>query len=155
MNFEDTARELESRIRDICHTQARYRVLWVVGGPCSGKSSLCRYICTEQGWRYINFTLDPGFLDSLIGREEIYRPEDFLEDLYRWCENIRKEFVVFDELEPLLGLWDWDQQELFFRLMGRATGLPVGVILTTRSRTSQQLRKTLPGMRQAHFFELL
>jgi len=122
MNIEAVARTLEIQIRKVCDAQSRYRVLWIVGEPRSGKTTLCRYICIVQLWRYVNFTLDAGFLDSLIGREETYRPRDFLVDLSIWCANTTEEFVVFDEIEPLLGLWNWEQQEIFFRSVGRATG---------------------------------
>src|SRR5437899_3094004 len=114
MNTEDAALELEERIVQVCNSQRRYRVLWIVGKPRSGKTSLVRHICAAQRWRYINFTLDHGFFDSLIGREETYQPEDFREDLYRWCANTIEEYVVLDEIEPLLGPWNWKQQELFF-----------------------------------------
>jgi hypothetical protein len=152
MNFDALVKTLEERIRVICREQARYRVLWVVGKPRSGKTSLCRTVCQRTGWKYINFTLDSGFLDSLIGREELYRPEDFLGTL-NWIGNdAADEIVVIDEIEPLLGWWTWEQQEVFFKQVGRAPRLQAGVVLVTRSRTKEQLTKILPGI--DHIFEM-
>lgn len=152
MNFDALVKTLEERIRVICGEQARYRVLWVVGKPRSGKTSLCRTVCQRTGWKYINFTLDSGFLDSLIGREELYRPEDFLGTLKGIGNEAAAEIVVIDEIEPLLGWWTWEQQEMFCKQVGRATRLQTGVVLVTRSRTKEQLAKILPGI--DHIFEM-
>jgi len=154
MNIEDVARTLGIQIRKVCDAQSRYRVLLIVGEPRSGKTTLCRYICLVQRWRYVNFTLDAGFLDSLIGREETYRPSDFLADLSTWCASTSEEFVIFDEIESVLGLWNWEQQEIFFKSVGWTTGLSAGVVLVTRARTAQQLRTTLSGMNQDHVYEI-
>lgn len=154
MNMEDVARAFEMRVRNVCKTQSRYRVLWVVGEPLVGKTTLCQHVCKHQRWRYINFTLDVGFFDSLIGREETYRPVDFLADLFNWCASTIEELIVFDEIEPLLGLWNWDQQELFFRLIGREPSLKTGVVLVTHTRTAQQLCATLSDMSQDHVYEI-
>lgn len=154
MNFNNLALDLETRINLICGTQKRYRVLWIVGEPRCGKTSLCRYICLERGWRYVNFTLDPGFLDILTGREEIYRPEDFLTDLHGWCTETDEEIMILDEVEPLLSLWSWEQQEVFFKQITRETDLKVGVAIATRSRSIQQLHQILLGMHLDHVFEI-
>lgn len=152
MNFDALTKTLEDRIRFVCQEQARYRVLWVVGKPRSGKTWLSRTVCQRTGWKYINFTLDPGFLDSLVGREESYRPEDFLVTLKLVYNNTTVEVVVLDEIEPVLGWWTWEQQEVFFKQVGRAARLQTGTVLVTRSRTSQHLAKILPGMN--HIFEM-
>jgi hypothetical protein len=153
MNFEALVLALEERIRFVCREQARYRVLWVVGKPRSGKTLLSRTVCQRTSWRYIDFTLEPGFLDSLIGREESYHPEDFLGTLKKLIDNkVAPEIVTIDEIEPLLSLWNWEQQEVFFKQVGRATRLPIGVVLVTRNRTTQQLLKIIPGMN--HIFEM-
>src|SRR5260370_30848195 len=109
MNFELLTRTLEIRIRQVCNPQARYRVLWVIGSPRSGKTSICRFVCHHNSWKYVDFTLEPGFLDGLIGQEETYRPEDFLVFLHLLCSKIVEEVIVLDEIEPLLGLWSWEQ----------------------------------------------
>jgi len=66
--------------------------------------------------------------------------------------KVAPEIVTIDEIEPLLSLWNWEQQEVFFKQVGRATRLPIGVVLVTRNRTTQQLLKIIPGMN--HIFEM-
>ena len=152
MNFELLTYTIETRIRQICNPQARYRVLWIIGPPRSGKTSICRFICNRKGWKYVDFTLEPGFLDSLNGREETYRPEDFLELLRLLCSRIAEAVIVIDEIEPLLGLWSWDQRELFFKQVGYSTRLEAGVVIVTRLSTTRELTKLLPGT--DHIFEI-
>jgi hypothetical protein len=154
MKFDTLIELLEKQVRLVCSKQARYPVLWVVGKPRSGKTSLCRMLCNYTGWEYINFTLDPGYLDGLAGREETYYPEDFLGILKLVSNDSTAEVVVFDEIEPLLGWWTPQQQEVFFRQVGRATDLRTGIVLVTRKRTSQELARLLPEMNQNHIFDM-
>jgi len=152
MRIELLAQRLEAQVQQVCQPQARYRVLWVIGSPRSGKTSLCRFVCQHWGWKYVDFTLELGFLDSLLGQEETYRPEDFLEFLHISCNNTVEEVFVLDEIEPLLGLWTWEQRELFFKRVGYATRLEKGVVIVTRVSTAQELTNLLPG--RDHIFEI-
>lgn len=152
MSIELLAQKLEAQIQQVCQPQARYRVLWVLGPPRTGKTSLCRLVCLHKGWKYVDFTLEPSFLDRLIGQEEIYRPEDFLGFLHRLCDTIHEEVIVLDEIEPLLGLWTWEQREMFFKRIGYATRLAVGVVLAIRLLTTQELARLVPG--SDHVFEI-
>src|SRR5689334_16253342 len=105
MSDDPTAKMLEERIRQVCGDQARYPVLFVVGKPRSGKTPVCRAVCARNSWRYVDFTLEPGCLDRLIGREEVYSPEDFAADLREMCATASTQVLVVDEVEPLLALW--------------------------------------------------
>lgn len=154
IHVEDISQELEKRIRLVCNPQARYRVLWLVGKPLSGKTTIVHHLCSVQGWRYINFTLDSGFLDILTGREEMYLPENFIVDFSEWCSNTQEDVIIFDEIEALLALWSREQQEFFVRKIGRNTRLPVGVVFVTRIFTPQQLNKTLSDIHQDHIYEV-
>ncbi len=154
MNFDTLAEKLEERIRLVCRKQARYRVLWLIGKPRSGKTLLSRAVCKCNGWRYINYTLEPGFLDNLVGLEEIYSSEDFLGTLRLVCNDTSPEIIVLDEIEPLLSWWTWQQQEVFFKQIGRATNLQTGVVIVTRKRTSHELGKILQEMADNHIFEI-
>ncbi|MGB0383772.1 MAG: AAA family ATPase [Ardenticatenaceae bacterium] len=150
--MEQSVHALEQRIHRVCGPQARYQVLWLVGAPRSGKTRLARTVCQRYGWRYINFTLDTEYLDSLIGHEETYRPADFIATLRTICAEATQEIIVIDEIEPLLGWWDWNWQEVFFKEVGRATRLSAGVVLTTRLRTPQQLLRLVPNA--DHVFDI-
>jgi predicted AAA+ superfamily ATPase len=153
MNFTEQANALADRIRKVCGPQARYRVLWVLGPPRAGKSTLCQEVSRRTGWQYVNFTLDPGYLDSLLGKEKTYRPEDLLAALRTWCKACPAEVLILDEIEPLLGLWTHQQQNTFFKLIGRATRLERGVVIVTRLRNAQDMAKLAPG--REHVFELI
>ena len=152
MSIELLTQRLEAQIQQVCQPQARYRVLWVIGSPRTGKTSLCRFVCRHRGWKYVDFTLEPGFLDRLIGQEETYRPEDFLEFLHLLSGNISEEVIVLDEIEPILGLWTWEQRELFFKRVGYAPRLKAGVVIATRLFNTQELTKLVPG--SDHVFEI-
>jgi hypothetical protein len=152
MSIELLKQRLVERIQQVCQTQARYRVLWVIGPPRIGKTSLCHSVCRYRSWKYVDFTLEPGFLDSLIGQEETYRPDDFLELLRLLCDNTSEEVIVLDEIEPLLGLWTWEQREVFFKQVAYATRLKAGIVIVTRLSTTQELTKLVPG--SDHIFEI-
>ncbi len=152
MSIQLWAQRLEAQIQQVCQPQARYRVLWVIGPPRTGKTLVCRFVCQHRGWKYIDFTLEPGFLDSLVGHEEIYRPEDFLKFLHRLCDNISEEVFILDEIESLLGLWTWEQREVFFKGVGYETRLKTGVVMATRLSNTQELTKLVPG--SDHIFEI-
>lgn len=148
ITFDGVVQQLENRIWQVCRRRARYPVLWVVGMPCSGKTAIARAVCQHADWQYIDFTLDTGHLDGLIGQEETYQPEDFLRYLRDLCQSTTAEIVVLDEIEPLLGWWHWDEQEVFFKEIARATRLNCGVALVTRLRSVKQLEKIVPGKNQ-------
>lgn len=152
MNHERLVQNFELRISQICSPFARYRVLWLVGNPRSGKTTLSRAVCTNNNWGYVNFTLDRGCFDRLSGHEETYRPEDFVRDLRSTWLNQGDQIVIIDEIEPLLALWVWEQQEVFFKLVSRLTRLTTGVVLVTRLRTSKQLSQLVSG--PDHIFEI-
>lgn len=119
VTFDSLVQQLESHILQI-YRLPRYKVLWVVGRPCSGKTLVVRAACQHTGWRYINFTLDPGHLDNILGREETYRPEDFLQYLHALCQSTNEEVIILDEIEPVLGWWSRDEQEVFLeQLVGQ------------------------------------
>jgi hypothetical protein len=153
MNFHALVSDFEARVRDVCSPYRRYRVLWLHGSPRTMKSHLARAVCNRTGWRYFDYTLDPGFLDALAGREEYYRPDDFLADLRRLVSDHNAHGNIFlDEIEPLLGWWKHEQKEEFFSLVGRAERLDSGVVVVTRVLAKEHLVKLLPG--PEHLFEM-
>lgn len=133
------------RAERVCRVHARFRVLWLVGPSRSGKSELCRAVAKQIGWRYINYTLDSGFLDALQGKEESYRPEDFLQLVHSICNNSTEQLIIIDEIEPLLGLWTRQTQDSFFRLVGRMEYIKCGVVLVTRLRSPAEMESLAPG----------
>jgi hypothetical protein len=153
VNQVEQAQALVNRIRRVCGPQARFRTLWLVGHPKSGKTMLCREVCLQMGWHYVNFTLDPGYLDSLINKERIYRPEDFLDSLRSWCRTCPSTVLVLDEIESMLGLWTPTVQKDFFRTIGRVPRLERGLVIATRLYDAQAVTKWVPS--HAHIFEVI
>ncbi|MCB0179969.1 MAG: protein kinase [Anaerolineae bacterium] len=151
INFDDLVQQFKMQVSQVCRPQTRYRTLWLVGPPRSGKTLLSQAVCQQANWQYINFTLESGFLDSLIGREGNYRPKDFEKTLEKWL-NTDKEIIIFDEIEPLLGWWNWKQQQTFFEQIGWLTRLQKGLVFVTRLRKKSNLLELLPGV--THIFEM-
>ena len=152
MSGVEQLQALADRIRQVCKSQARFRALWIVGPSRSGKTTLCREVCLQMGWHYVNFTLDPGYFDSLLNKEKVYRPEDFLGSLRSWCVACPCDILVLDEIEPMLGLWTSTVQKDFFITVGKAPRLKKGVVLVTRLYASQEVAKWVPS--SAHIFEV-
>jgi len=137
-------KDLEARIREVCGGQSRYPVLFVYGPPRSGKSQLVRGLCERAGWCYLDYTNDPEGLELIRGREQTYDPETFLADMRDLsAKRAEQRVIVLDEIEPLLSRWRRDKQELFFRLIGRATGLAAGVVVVTRLWSSAAIAEAL------------
>jgi hypothetical protein len=153
MNRMTQAQTLADRIQQICKSQGRFRALWLVGLPKSGKTTLCREICLQMGWHYVNFTLDPGYLDSLLNKERIYRPEDFLYSLRSWCLTCPSDVLVLDEIEPMLGLWTSTVKKDFFITVSKATRLEKGIVIVTRLYPPQEVAKWVPD--NEHIFEVI
>jgi hypothetical protein len=105
-----------------------------------------------MNWHYVNFTSDTGYLDSLRGKELVYRPEDFLHSLRFWCSNCPRDILMLDEIESALGLWTFEMQSTFFRTIGRAERLEKGVVIATRLRSALDVAKLIPGY--THVFEV-
>ena len=150
--YEYILHELENHIERFVDQQSRYPVMWITGQPCSGKTHLMKNVCQRKGWQYIDFTLEPGYLDTFIGQEEQYRPEDFLEKLRLLCKTLLNEVVIIDEIEPLLSLWKRDEQDIFFNIYRRMTRFRCRIIFITRLRTAEELMNILPG--PEHVFEI-
>jgi hypothetical protein len=152
MNRVEQVQALAERIRHVCKPHARFRTLWVVGRPKSGKTALCREVCLQTDGYYVNFTLEPGYLDSLINKERTYRPEDFLGSLRSWCKTCPSAILVLDEIEPMLGLWTPTVQIDFFRTVGRVPRLERGLVIVTRLYDAQDILKWVPN--HTHVFEV-
>lgn len=127
-------------------------MLFVLGTPYSGKTSICQAICERTGWQYVDFTLDPGCLERLTGREEEYSPEDFVTDLRAMCARTSAQVLVIDEIEPVISRWRSKKQDDFFRGIGRSTRLRAGLVIVTRIRNVQDLTPLVPG--PDHVFDI-
>lgn len=136
MNTWESFDPFVQQVRRACGPNARYRTLWLVGEPRSGKSRFCQAVCERTGWAYLNHTMDPSGLPALAGQEGIYTPQQFVAWLQTTAQALRTEILVVDEIEPMLGWWSYEEQGYFLRTVSWAKGLPAGVVLVTRLRSA-------------------
>ena len=149
MSNDATESALEQRILEVCNERARFRALLVTGPPKWGKTHMCRALCARHRWLYVNATMDSGYLDTIVGREEQYGPEELVEDLRAACGSGSVPIVVVvDDIEPYLGLWRQEKQDAFFRGLAAQTGLAAGMVVVTRLRTAQELLRLVRDKRQ-------
>ena len=146
--------EFTDQIQTVCGPNRRHPVLWVLGAPIVGKSYLCRQAAQVKGWHYINYTLDLGFLDSLIGREQTYQPEDAHYDICTWCRQSSSAVMILDDIDPLLMLWSSSEQQQFYAKVSKSTRsqLHCGLVLVTHIAASSVLIRLLPDDNQQRIF---
>lgn len=75
------------------------RILFIVGGPGSGKSKIIRTIAEEKGWRYLEAKdlLDEEFLE--MARE--LRPQLAKDAICKALNSCNSEVVLIDSVEVL------------------------------------------------------
>lgn len=127
-----------------CFQQPRYRVAWLTGSACSGKSALARRLCEAYGWRYLNYTLTPGHFDQLRNSIATYQPGDLVAALRAWCAACPAPALVVDELDALLACWSSDQRRQWAAQTSRLAYLPCGVLLVTHLLDRSLLAPYLP-----------
>lgn len=114
-----------------CIQQPRYRVAWLTGMPLSGKTYLARQIAAQCGWHYLDYTLTPGYFDTLTTTIATYHPENFLQALQSWIHTCPAPVLIVDELDALLATWSNDQRRVWASKVSRMTALPCGVLLVS------------------------
>lgn len=75
------------------------KILFIVGGPGSGKSRVMRNLAEEKGWRYLEAKdlLDEEFLE--LAREK--RPQIAKEEVCKALNSCHSEVVLIDSVEVL------------------------------------------------------
>jgi hypothetical protein len=137
-----------------CCSQPRYRTAWLIGSPLSGKTTLSRQLCETYNWRYINYTMEPGFFDVLHDHLETYQPADFLNDLRTWCTTYDRSVLLIDEIDAILATWSFNQQRLFATQASRLPDLPHGLILVSNHFEADTLAPLLPNSDLPAYFNL-
>jgi hypothetical protein len=137
-----------------CCSQPRYRTAWLIGPPLAGKSTLARRLCEIHGWRYLNYTLEPGFFDAFQDRLETYQPTDLLNDLRAWSAASAQSVLLVDEIDAVLATWSYDQRRLLATLASRMPNLPCGLILVSNLFEIDTLAPLLPDSDLPAYFNL-
>lgn len=127
-----------------CVHQPRYRVAWLVGPPRRGKTRFARAIAQQQGWRYLDYTLTPGYFDTLQTTIAAYQPAELVAAIQAWCEQTTASVLVVDELDALLACWTLVQRKVWASQMARLAYLPCGLLLVTHVLAVETLMPILP-----------
>lgn len=137
-----------------CCSQQRYRTAWLIGPPLCGKTTLAAHLCRSYGWRYLNFTLEPGYFDQLQQRISTYQPGDLLTDLRHWCALCDRPILLIDEIDAVLACWSLDQRRLFAAQASRLPDLPQGIVLISTLFDGDTLSPLLPATDLPTYFQL-
>jgi hypothetical protein len=127
-----------------CIRQRRYRVAWITGRSYSGKSSLARQLCDQNGWCYLDYTLTPGYFDSIGVSISHYQPAHFIDAIRAWCAGNTTSALVIDEIDPLLATWSFDQRNTWASQVSRLPYLPCGLVFVSNFFDRDALINYLP-----------
>jgi hypothetical protein len=137
-----------------CLHQPRYRVGWIIGSPQSGKSTLARQLGDICGWFYLNYTLTPGYFDTLTDTIASYLPQHLLDALHQWIQGCPAPVFIVDEIDSLLATWSLDQRRYWASQASRMPHLPCGIIITTTLIDRPMLTQCLPYPDSRYYLEL-
>lgn len=138
---------------DCCFRQ-RYRTAWLTGSALSGKSALARRLCEHNNWHYLDYTLTPGYFDTLATTIQIYQYEQCLLDLQNWCADCKAPVLVVDELDALLARWSHDQRHAWANKVSRLAYLPCGLVLVSHFFDCNTLVRYLPDQETRYCLNL-
>jgi hypothetical protein len=142
-----------SHLRAYC-SQPRYRTAWLIGSPLSGKTTLARQLCETYGWRYLNYTLEPGYFDALVDHLKTYQPADLISDLRIWCAADGRSVLLVDEIDAILATWQFDQRRLFATQASRLSELAHGLVLVSNLFEVDTLAPLLPDSDLPAYYNL-
>jgi hypothetical protein len=137
-----------------CCSQPRYRTAWLIGLPLSGKTTLAGRLCEVHSWRYLNYTLEPGYFDALADHLETYQPADLLSDLRIWCAASSQSVLLVDEIDAILATWPSDQRRMFATRASRLPDLAHGLVLVSNLFEVDTLVPLLPDSDLPAYYNL-
>ena len=143
--MSDLLSRASQRFTACCINAPRYRVAWLVGPPQrSRKTLLARQLCERHGWRYLDYTLTPGYFDVLADSIGSYQPHQLVGAMREWCDACDAPVLVLDEIDSVLATWDRDQRRTWAGLVARLQFLSHGLIVVTHFFSCNQLTNYLP-----------
>lgn len=153
--MSDLLAAASERFRACCIDEPRYRVAWLVGPPQSSrKTLLARQLSERNGWRYLDYTLTPGYFDALADRIESYQPVQLVDAMRNWCASCDQPVLVLDEIDAVLATWDRNQRRIWSGLVARLPYLPCGLIIVSHLFSANQLGDYLPDRDQRYCIDL-
>jgi hypothetical protein len=141
---DDLDQQAVNQIRRIVQQQ-RYRVMWLLGEPRRGKTRFALDLAQQQGWRYLDYTLTPGYFDTLQTRIVAYQPFELIESIGQWCLQTSNSVLVLDELDALLACWTAMQRNVLANKLSHSAYLPCGLVVITHLFDADTLIPLVPN----------
>lgn len=132
-----------------CIHATRYRVGWLTGIPCSGKTTLARSLAEVHQWQYIDYTLDEGYLDALTTEISSYTLDDLVRDIRMWCDKCCAPVLIIDHIDAILTTWAYDQRRVWVNRLCQQQYLPCGLIVVSHLFTCEDFAFLRPELQQS------
>ncbi len=153
--MSDQIASISERLYTCCVREPRYRVGWLVGpAQRSRKSLIARQLCTQHGWRYLDYTLTPGYFDALTESIASYQPSQLVAAIQEWCAVCDSTVLVIDELDAVLATWDRNQRRTWAGQTARLQYLPCGLVIVSHFFDARQLVELLPDRNPRYCVDL-
>ena len=153
--MSDLFSKASERFIACCIKEPRYRVAWLVGLPQrSRKTLLARQLQEHLGWHYLDYTLEPGYFDTLADSIDSYQPSQLVTAIRDWCAACAAPVLVLDEIDAVLATWNRNQRRTWAGLVARLQYLPCGLIIVSHFFDQRQLAEYLPDRDTRYCFDL-
>ena len=125
----DLKRKIVQRIEEM--KRERYKTMFVVGNPLSGKTALAKEIANSLNGEYIDHLQDvlPQIKSPVLGS---YGPIDFREYLKKKGNSLPKEVLMIDEIKWLISTWSQKQKKELPRLLSFLATKSVIILVVTK-----------------------
>jgi replication-associated recombination protein RarA len=109
----------------------RYKVMFVIGSPLSGKTTLAKEIVDSVDAEYIDYLQEvlPKIKSPALGA---YSPIDFREYLRKKGNNSQKGALIIDEIKWLISTWSPKQRKELPRLLSFLATKSAIILVVTR-----------------------
>lgn len=143
--MSDLLDQASARLSACCIREPRYRVAWLVGpAQRSRKTLLARQLCAHNDWHYLDYTLTPGYFDSLAQSIARYQPQELVAAIQQWCAAAERPVLVIDEIDAVLATWDRTQRHTWAGQTARLQYLPCGLVIVSHFFDQSRLINLLP-----------
>ena len=152
--FDNLVDRAATEFRRFCIEEPRYRVAWLIGDVRSGKSTLAQRIAEQENWKYINYTLEPGYFEQLADIIQRYQPDAFLTEIRQWCDQCSSSLLLLDEIDSLLATWSLDQRRAWASAASRLREMKCGLVLVTSCLDEHILQRYASNPSRPHIYVL-
>lgn len=127
--------EQESRIIEFCEKmfRQRYRLAIACGKISSGKSEIAQFVSKQLKANYINLAVEllpETTKDNFSPTLGAYGPDDLIKYVLESANCKEINFLIIDQIEPLLSTFGRAKVAVFFRMLSQAEPLKPVLIVT-------------------------